>query len=144
MKKIIKINLKVKHISIFFHEGPIRTKAGKKSRYTVLSHVKFLSCKNSSESHLVPNCDTQAAHHSWHGGENHSASVHRHLNIHNYCKIYTVHVPGFGPLPGLQSSNADPDPSDPYVFGHPDHSIMISSSKNSMKSLDSYCYVTSF
>ena len=39
------------------------------------------------------------------------------------------------------SSVADPDLEDPYVFG-PRIRILLSSSKNSMKNLDSYCFVT--
>ncbi len=61
--------------------GLYETKAGIKSRYTVLSHLTWNSFRKKAwESYLVSNCDTQAAHHSWHGGEDHSASVHRHLN----------------------------------------------------------------
>ncbi len=54
------------------------------------------------------------------------------------------------------NSVADPDPSDPYVFGPPGWSepasisqrygsrILLSSSKNRKKNLDSYSFVTSF
>jgi hypothetical protein len=54
-----------------------------------------------------------------------------------------------------ESGVADPDPSDPYVFGPPVSGsvsqelririrLLLSSNKNSKKNLDSYCFVTSF
>jgi hypothetical protein len=45
----------------------------------------------------------------------------------------------------VKTSVADPDPSDPNVFGPPGSgSILLSPSKISKKNLDSYCFVTSF
>jgi hypothetical protein len=44
-----------------------------------------------------------------------------------------------------KSSVADPDPSDPYVFGPPGSgSIFYLQAKVVRKNLDSYCFVTSF
>jgi hypothetical protein len=46
----------------------------------------------------------------------------------------------------LKNSVPDPDPPDPHVFGTPESEvwirILLSSSKNSKKNLDSYCFVT--
>jgi hypothetical protein len=56
----------------------------------------------------------------------------------------------------VEGSVADADPSDPYVFGPPVSGsefrgsvwirtrILLSTSKNRKKNLDSYCFVTSF
>jgi hypothetical protein len=55
----------------------------------------------------------------------------------------------------LKSSGPDPDPPDLHVFGLPGSGfvrgtdpdpclVLLSSSKNSKKNLDSYCFVTSF
>jgi hypothetical protein len=53
---------------------------------------------------------------------------------------------------GISVADPNPDPSDPHVFGLPGSGsgsssqsrILLSSSKNSEKNLDSYCFVTSF